>query len=99
MGTATVATDVLWSDPCRTGGLLVNDSRGVGLLYGPDATAEFLRREGLRLVLRSHEGPDARANREDGMEGMGEGYTIDHVVEGVGKLVTGEWRRDPGRGS
>jgi serine/threonine-protein phosphatase 5 len=38
------------------------------------------------LIIRSHEGPDAREKR-DGFEGMGEGYTIDHIVES-GKLIT-----------
>ncbi|KAH1206093.1 Serine/threonine-protein phosphatase 7 [Glycine max] len=38
------------------------------------------------LIIRSHEGPDAREKR-DGFEGMDEGYTIDHVVDS-GKLVT-----------
>lgn len=39
-----------------------------------------------QLIIRSHEGPDAREKR-DGLEGMDEGYTIDHVVDS-GKLVT-----------
>jgi len=38
------------------------------------------------LIIRSHEGPDAREKR-DGFEGMAEGYTIDHIVDS-GKLVT-----------
>jgi len=39
-----------------------------------------------QLIIRSHEGPDAREKR-DGFEGMSEGYTIDHIVDS-GKLVT-----------
>ena len=39
-----------------------------------------------QLIIRSHEGPDAREKR-DGFEGMAEGYTIDHVVDS-GKLIT-----------
>jgi serine/threonine-protein phosphatase 5 len=39
-----------------------------------------------QLIIRSHEGPDAREKR-DGFEGMDEGYTIDHIVES-GKLIT-----------
>ncbi|KAM3693095.1 hypothetical protein ACJW31_08G139500 [Castanea mollissima] len=39
-----------------------------------------------RLIIRSHEGPDAR-EKWTGFGGMDEGYTIDHVVES-GKLIT-----------
>lgn len=88
LGGAALATDVLWSDPTTSEGLVVNDSRGVGLLFGADATERFLRENGLRLIVRSHEGPDARDSREDGMAGMGDGWTLDHDVPGVGKLVT-----------
>lgn len=49
------------------------------LIYG-------LSRIFFQLIIRSHEGPDAREKR-DGLEGMDEGYTIDHVVDS-GKLVT-----------
>ena len=39
-----------------------------------------------QLIIRSHEGPDAREKRT-GFGGMDEGYTIDHVLES-GKLIT-----------
>lgn len=39
-----------------------------------------------QLIIRSHEGPDARSKRP-GLVGMEDGYTIDHVVES-GKLIT-----------
>jgi serine/threonine-protein phosphatase 5 len=39
-----------------------------------------------QLIIRSHEGPDAREKRS-GFGGMDEGYTVDHVVES-GKLIT-----------
>ncbi|XP_074378477.1 phosphatidylinositol/phosphatidylcholine transfer protein SFH8-like [Apium graveolens] len=39
-----------------------------------------------KLIIRSHEGPDATEKRP-GFGGMNEGYTIDHVVES-GKLIT-----------
>lgn len=39
-----------------------------------------------QLIIRSHEGPDAREKRP-GFGGMEEGYTVDHVVES-GKLIT-----------
>ncbi|KAH7866041.1 hypothetical protein Vadar_014690 [Vaccinium darrowii] len=38
------------------------------------------------LIIRSHEGPDAREKRP-GLGGMDEGYTIDDVVESA-KLIT-----------
>lgn len=54
----------------------------------------FLTENGLRLVLRSHEGPDAREGREDGMQPMTAGYTVDHDTP-AGKLMTvfrcGRW--------
>ena len=37
-GKAVVATDVMWSDPAAEPGLVENDARGVGLLFGPDVT-------------------------------------------------------------
>ncbi|EIE25508.1 Metallo-dependent phosphatase [Coccomyxa subellipsoidea C-169] len=85
-GTSTLATDVLWSDPVVEAGLRLNDSRGVGLIFGPEITQEFLVVNGLRLILRSHEGPDARWGRED-LPGMGEGFSIDHVTP-AGCLMT-----------
>ena len=89
-GDATIAGDVLWSDPASANevtGLVPNENRGIGTMFGPDATAEFLRRNGLRLVLRSHEGPDAREDRE-GMDNMHAGFSVDHDIEAVGKLCT-----------
>eukprot|EP00668_Euglena_longa_P000457 GGOE01000579.1.p1 GENE.GGOE01000579.1~~GGOE01000579.1.p1 ORF type:complete len:306 (+),score=83.71 GGOE01000579.1:110-1027(+) len=52
--------DVLWSDPHPEGslGLSLNRRRGCGLYFGPDTTAIFLDSSGLRLLVRSHEGPD-----------------------------------------
>ena len=46
----------------------------------------FLTENGLRLVLRSHEGPDARDGRDD-MQPMSGGYTLDHDTP-AGKLMT-----------
>jgi hypothetical protein len=51
-GAAVVATDVLWSDPVTEPGMKTNDSRGVGLVFGPDVTQvntpHFI--QGLRVV-------------------------------------------------
>ncbi|KAJ7950449.1 Serine/threonine-protein phosphatase [Quillaja saponaria] len=78
--------DVLWSDPLATPSLSSNKKRGVGLFWGPNCTEEFLEKHNLKLIIRSHEGPDAREKR-DGFAGMDEGYTIDHSVKS-GKLIT-----------
>ncbi|KAK9995088.1 hypothetical protein SO802_024791 [Lithocarpus litseifolius] len=65
-------------------GLSPNKERGIGLLWGPDCTEDFLKKFNLKLIIRSHGGPDAKRT---GFGGMDEGYTIDHVVES-GKLIT-----------
>lgn len=85
-GLNLIPGDVLWSDPSMKPGLSPNKERGIGLLWGPDCTEEFLKRFKLKLIIRSHEGPDAREKRP-GLGGMDEGYTIDHDVES-GKLIT-----------
>lgn len=86
IGHKAVPADILWSDPGPENGLMENVERGVGLVFGPDITQQFLEDEMLRLIIRSHEGPDARADRV-GMKSMASGYTVDH--EGPhGKLVT-----------
>lgn len=85
-GQNLIPGDVLWSDPSMKPGLSPNKERGIGLLWGPDCTEDFLKKFNLKLIIRSHEGPDAREKRP-GLGGMDEGYTIDHVVES-GKLIT-----------
>ncbi|KAK6288330.1 hypothetical protein POUND7_014509 [Theobroma cacao] len=85
-GLNLIPGDVLWSDPSMSPGLSPNKERGIGLLWGPDCTEEFLKKFKLKLIIRSHEGPDAREKRP-GLAGMDEGYTIDHDVES-GKLIT-----------
>ncbi|KAM0067875.1 putative protein-serine/threonine phosphatase [Helianthus debilis subsp. tardiflorus] len=85
-GPNLIPGDVLWSDPSMKPGLSPNNERGIGLLWGPDCTEDFLKKFGLKLIIRSHEGPDAREKRP-GLGGMDEGYTIDHVVPS-GKLIT-----------
>ncbi|KAL3650234.1 Serine/threonine-protein phosphatase 7 [Castilleja foliolosa] len=85
-GKNLIPGDVLWSDPSMSPGLAPNKERGIGLLWGPDCTEEFLKKFNLKSIIRSHEGPDARDKRPD-LGGMDLGYTIDHIVES-GKLIT-----------
>ncbi|KAJ4829956.1 Serine/threonine-protein phosphatase 7 [Turnera subulata] len=85
-GANLIPGDILWSDPSMKPGLSPNTERGIGLLWGPDCTEDFLKKFQLKLIIRSHEGPDAREKRP-GLGGMDKGYTIDHVVES-GKLIT-----------
>ncbi|PKA47348.1 Serine/threonine-protein phosphatase 7 [Apostasia shenzhenica] len=85
-GSNLIPGDVLWSDPSSSMGLSPNDERGIGLLWGPDCTEDFLSKNQLKLIIRSHEGPDARVKRHD-LKGIEDGYTIDHEVKS-GKLIT-----------
>jgi serine/threonine-protein phosphatase 5 len=59
-----VFCEILWSDPCDSCGKFPN-KRGVGIAFGPDITKNFLRTNGLKLVIRSHEVKD-------------QGYEIQH---------------------
>jgi serine/threonine-protein phosphatase 5 len=86
LGAARLASDVMWSDPVRELGLAENTARGIGLVFGPDVTQAFLAANGLQLILRSHEGPDAREDRTD-MGDMLEGWTLDHDTP-AGRLMT-----------
>eukprot|EP00890_Picochlorum_soloecismus_P005004 jgi/Picsp_1/5504/NSC_02863-R1_serine threonine-protein phosphatase 7 len=85
-GSSQLASDVLWSDPAKEQGFSENEGRGIGMVFGPDITEEFLRSNNLKLIIRSHEGPDAREARPE-MPSMQDGYTEDHVTP-AGKLVT-----------
>jgi len=49
-----VMSDLLWSDPQEEDGLAPS-KRGGGTMFGPDITRKFLDRNGLRLLIRSHE--------------------------------------------
>ncbi|GBF88948.1 hypothetical protein Rsub_01447 [Raphidocelis subcapitata] len=46
--------ECLWSDPAPQPGRQLS-KRGVGLQFGPDVTKAFLEKNGLELVVRSHE--------------------------------------------
>jgi serine/threonine-protein phosphatase 5 len=50
-------TELLWSDPQKMKGRAPS-KRGVGLSFGPDVTANFLKNNGLELIIRSHEVKD-----------------------------------------
>ena len=50
-----------------------------------DAQA-FLEANKLKLIIRSHEGPDARWKRE-GMQNMDKGHSLDHVTPGLSSCV------------
>jgi len=52
-----IMSEALWSDPQPMPGRAPS-KRGVGLSFGPDVTANFLKRNGLKLVVRSHEVKD-----------------------------------------
>ncbi|KAK9867191.1 hypothetical protein WJX84_006772 [Apatococcus fuscideae] len=86
LGAAGIAADVLWSDPVADPGLELNEQRGVGTVFGPDITEQFLAQNNLKLILRSHEGPDARYKRDD-MPSVDQGYALDHQCSS-GKLMT-----------
>eukprot|EP00201_Polytomella_parva_P018516 CAMPEP_0175057022 /NCGR_PEP_ID=MMETSP0052_2-20121109/11018_1 /TAXON_ID=51329 ORGANISM="Polytomella parva, Strain SAG 63-3" /NCGR_SAMPLE_ID=MMETSP0052_2 /ASSEMBLY_ACC=CAM_ASM_000194 /LENGTH=500 /DNA_ID=CAMNT_0016322159 /DNA_START=173 /DNA_END=1675 /DNA_ORIENTATION=- len=51
---AGLMCEALWSDPCDAPGLSMS-KRGVGTQFGSDITKDFLDRNGLDLVVRSHE--------------------------------------------
>ncbi|CAH8357435.1 unnamed protein product [Eruca vesicaria subsp. sativa] len=83
-GDINLINHVLWSCPWMADGL--SESNYKGLLWGADCTESFLKQSNLKMIIRSHEGPDARSDRED-MENMLRGYSVDHEVES-GKLCT-----------
>ena len=57
-------SDLLWADPQPFPGKAPS-KRGVGYSFGPDVTEAFLKRNGLSLLVRSHEVKD-------------EGYLVEH---------------------
>lgn len=74
-----------------------NGWRGQGMIFGPDATEQFLTTNGLRLVVRAHETPMyryMRSKEEAGLPMLWEGYSIDHDTA-AGRLITvfrcGRW--------
>lgn len=49
--------DLLWSDPHNGQGFLKNP-RGCSVQFGVDVVEEFLRTNGLKLLVRSHQVKD-----------------------------------------
>ena len=86
-GVNRVASDVLWSDPGPDNGLVFNEARGIGLMFGPDVTSAFCAANDLHLIIRSHEGPDARHKRER-MGSMMSGWCVDHTPPCGARLAT-----------
>ncbi|KAM3699463.1 hypothetical protein ACJW31_05G027700 [Castanea mollissima] len=73
-------------DPSQRQGICKNRAQGRGLWWGPDCTEAFLKMSKLKLIIRSHEGPDMRT----GQHLFGDmlcGYSLDHEGE-LGKLYT-----------
>lgn len=62
--------DLLWSDPGDESGRRLNRSRGGGLRFGGDVTADFLRENGLKMLVRSHE------VRQEGWSAQHEGTCV-----------------------
>eukprot|EP00475_Leptophrys_vorax_P027764 TRINITY_DN3963_c0_g2_i1.p1 TRINITY_DN3963_c0_g2~~TRINITY_DN3963_c0_g2_i1.p1 ORF type:complete len:811 (+),score=196.61 TRINITY_DN3963_c0_g2_i1:314-2434(+) len=50
----TLLCDLLWSDPSKNKGRVQND-RGCGIKFGPDIVQNFLEKNGLTCIVRSHQ--------------------------------------------
>lgn len=50
-GQNAVPADVLWSDPSPHDGLSHNKARGIGLLWGPDCTQEFMEKNKIKVSI------------------------------------------------
>ncbi|EEY56874.1 calcineurin-like phosphoesterase, putative [Phytophthora infestans T30-4] len=62
-------THLLWSDPCEEEGWKPS-SRGAGVEFGPDITKAFCKRNGISLIIRSHE------CREEGFDIVHDGLLL-----------------------
>lgn len=61
-----IMCDLLWSDPQAGRGRSAS-KRGVGIQFGPDVTSDFLRKNNLDYIIRSHEvKPDGYEVAHDG---------------------------------
>lgn len=52
-GLNLIPGDVLWSDPSLALGLSPNKERGIGLMWGPDCTEEFLKKNQFKVCYLS----------------------------------------------
>ena len=53
--TGRMVQSLLWSDPSTTDGIHPNDTRTVGVFFGPDIASDFLRRHHRKHLIRAHE--------------------------------------------
>lgn len=49
-----IINDLTWSDPMPNSGVQLSN-RGLGYLYGPDVTKDFIFRNDISLIIRSHQ--------------------------------------------
>lgn len=49
-----IINDLTWSDPIQDFGVKLSH-RGLGYLYGPDVTKDFILRNNISLIIRSHQ--------------------------------------------
>ena len=56
-GSEALICDMLWSDPqhCQGRAPSKRGGCGVGIAFGPDVTERFLRKNNLKMIIRSHE--------------------------------------------
>lgn len=54
-----ILEQLLWSDPGRGGKGFIANRRGAGILFSVDVTRNFLKRNNLHLIIRSHQMVDA----------------------------------------
>jgi serine/threonine-protein phosphatase 5 len=47
--------EMLWSDPSNANGKRPNNTRGIGIYFGPDIANKFLKENDLEMLIRSHE--------------------------------------------
>jgi serine/threonine-protein phosphatase 5 len=49
-----IINDLIWSDPVNTNGT-TSSHRGLGFLFGPDITHEFIDKNNISVIIRSHQ--------------------------------------------
>lgn len=77
----SIFNQLLWSDPELSDGFVLNEFRGVGILWGSKQSSLFLQQNDLKFIIRSHESPQARFERVHyRLGGMQDGYVQDHCT-------------------